>query len=108
MTYRVLISQTAERDIRQAVAWWREHRSREEAERWYDRIYPAIATLAECPERCPQSPESVLVVTGLRQLHFGVRRKATHRIVFTIQDQEVIILRVRHVAQRELEVDDLT
>jgi plasmid stabilization system protein ParE len=108
MSFRVLISQTAERDIHQAVAWWSDHRSRAEAERWYERIYPAIATLSRCPERCPLAPESDLLVTELRHLHFGVRRKTTHRIVFTIQDQEVIILRVRHVAQRELESDDLT
>jgi plasmid stabilization system protein ParE len=107
MSYRITITQVAERDIRQALTWWRDNRSSEQAERWYNKIYPAIATLSKQPDRCPLAPETDLLPTGLRQLHFGVSRKATHRIVFTIEGQEVKVVRVRHFAQRELALDDL-
>lgn len=107
MSYRVLIVPSAENDIRHAVRWWSENRSAEQAERWYNRICPAIATLTQNPERCPLAAETDLLPTGLWQLHFGVSRRATHRIVFTIDDQTVLVLRVRHIAQRALQVDDL-
>lgn len=107
MTYRVLTTRSAERDIREAVAWWRDNKSAAQAARWYEKILPAIATLAENPDRCPISPESDFYPTGLRQLHFGSSRKRTHRIVFTIVGDEVRVLRVRHVAQQDLGPEDL-
>lgn len=107
MTFHVLITARAEADIREAVIWWRDHRSAAQAERWLDKIYPAIATLAMFPQRCPSALETDMLPTGIRELHFGVSAKTTHRIVFTIHGDDVIILRVRHVARRELTADEL-
>jgi plasmid stabilization system protein ParE len=100
MRFRIHVVRAAKRDIREIVEWWSEHRSAEQALRWYTAIVPAIETLADCADRCPASPETDLVATGLRQLHFGLGRKATHRIVFTIVGQEVRVLRIRHAAQQ--------
>lgn len=108
MTYEVEISKPAENDIRVAFEWWRNNRSADEAERWYDMIIPAIATLSENPDRCPLTQETELLPTGLRQLLFGAGRKTTHRIVFTIDGERVVILRVRHVAQHDLTEADLS
>lgn len=107
MTYRVIITGPAKRDIRWIVDWWRDHRSGEQAGRWYRKIFPAMAGLSKHPDRLPFAPEADLVPSGLRQLHFGLSRKATHRIVFTIVGQEVRILRVRHAAQNSLTLGDL-
>lgn len=107
MIYRIVISEAAEQDIREAVAWWRDHRSALQAERWLDQIYSALDSLSKWPTRCPFAPETELLPTGIRQLLFGVRQKSTHRIVFTIADQTVVILRVRHVARQELTAEDL-
>ncbi|HWL07093.1 MAG TPA: type II toxin-antitoxin system RelE/ParE family toxin [Planctomicrobium sp.] len=108
MSYRVLITGPAKRDLRAIVAWWSEHRSTEQAQRWYSRIYPAIAALSEQPDRCPLAPETDLLPSGLRQLHFGLSRRTTHRILFTIVGGEVRVLRVRHTAQNDLSADGLT
>ena len=35
-------------------------------------------------------------------------RRPTHRIIFTVADDVVLVLAVRHVAQDELQPDDLT
>lgn len=75
MTYQIIITGPARNDIRQAVQWWGEHRYKDEAERWYNKIMPVIETLSRDPDRCPVSPEVDLLPTGLRQLHFGVSRK---------------------------------
>lgn len=36
----------------------------------------------------------------LHELHFGLRNKPTHRAVFEIRGDEVIVHSVRHLAQR--------
>jgi len=105
--YQVVITRPAEADIRTAYEWWRDHRSADEARRWYENIFPAIDALRDWPEACPPAPETDLHPNGLRQLHFGIGRRPTHRIVFTIEGLEVIILRVRHTAQRDLRLRDL-
>src|SRR5688572_20146619 len=106
MTYRVIVTARAKADIREAVAWWRDNRSGLQAERWLDKIEPALTSLARTPERCPLAPEADLVETDLRQLHFGVRRKTTHRIIFTVEGADVIIFRIRHIARDSLTADD--
>lgn len=107
MKYQIVLTQLAQADIREAVTWWRDHRSSEQAERWYDKIYPPIGTLSDSPDRCPLAPETDLLSTGLRQLHFGVSRRTTHRIVFTIDGSDVVIFRVRHIARRDMTLNDL-
>lgn len=107
MKYDVEISGPAERDIRQTHAWWSENRSREQADTWYVRILDAIAALADRAAGCPHAPESDLVSTGLRQFHFGIRSRPTHRIVFAIEGDRVVVLRIRHLAQRDLTIVDL-
>jgi hypothetical protein len=44
----------------------------------------------------------------IRELHYGLRNKATHRAVFEVRNDEVIVYTVRHLAQRDLTPDDLT
>jgi plasmid stabilization system protein ParE len=105
--HSVQIAEPAERDIRSSHDWWREHRSAEQADRWYENIYAAIQTLRSMPTRCPLAPESDLHPAGLRQLSFGIGRRPTHRIIFTVERDTVIILRVRHASQRDLTADDL-
>ena len=78
--YRVLVAEPAELDIASAYEWWRSEKSAEQAERWYAQIGHAIETLRASPERCPVSPESELLATGLRQLAFGIGRRPTHRM----------------------------
>lgn len=107
MNYKILITETARNDLRQIVNWWSQNRSIQQAEAWYDKIFPAIQTLTNHPERCPVANEYDLLDGALRQLHFGVSRKTTHRIVFTISNGTVVILRVRHIAQDSLSPDDL-
>jgi len=103
----VEITEPAEHDIRSTYDWWSQHRSTEQANRWYNDIFKAIVTLRSMPLRCPSAPESDLHPTGLRQLLFGSGRHPTHRIIFTIDGDTVTILRVRHTSQGELEAGEL-
>jgi plasmid stabilization system protein ParE len=104
---RVVISAPATRDIEAAYDWWRTNRSEEQAHRWYCAIYTAIQSFRQMPERYSFATESDLLSQGIRQLLFGMGRSVTHRIVFAIDDNTVIVLRVRHSSQDSLPSRDI-
>ncbi len=108
LMYPLHITRRAEADIESSYHWWLTNRSAEQANRWYQEIWMAIRSLRQSPERCRHASESDLHPTGLRELLFGIGRRPTHRIVFTIEEGEIRIVRVRHTSQRVLGEDDLT
>ncbi len=105
--YQVKITEPAKQDIRSSFEWWRINRSAEQADRWYRGIHKSITSLCKMPERCGQAPEADLLDGNMRQLLFGIGRRPTYRIVFTISDKVITILRVRHSSQDTLGSDDL-
>ena len=107
MSLRVIITEQAEREMQSAFNWWAEHRSKRQADRWYARLAEAIAGLSENPERHGQSRERDRFAYEIRDLLFGLGRRPTHRAVFAIRGEEVVVLTVRHVGQRDLSPDDI-
>lgn len=99
MSRTVVVTEQAAREIEVIAEWWAHERSVEQAERWYTGIRQAITTLAEQPERCPLATEHLDFHYELREELFGVSSRPTHRIVFTIVKQTVVVLAVRHGAQ---------
>lgn len=94
------------RDLQAAHDWWAEHRSREQAISWYRGVLAAIRSLANKPERFAKAIESELLSWEVRELHFGLGGKPTHRVLFGVQNADVVIYRVRHLAQDYLTGDD--
>jgi|ERR1043165_8860790 plasmid stabilization system protein ParE len=107
MSFRVVITEQAEREMQSAFNWWAEHRSKSQADRWYAGFAKAIADLSENPERHSQSRETDRFTYEIRDLLFGIGRRLTHRAVFTIRGEEVVVLTIRHVAQQDLSPDDI-
>jgi plasmid stabilization system protein ParE len=105
--FRILITGPAKRDIQAAHDWWVANRSVEQARRWYQGIYVAIDSLRNTPERCSSATEANLLDQGVKQLLFGLGRRPTHRVVFGIDGDTVIVFRVRHTSQDVLTSDDL-
>ena len=103
----LIITGPAKRDIEAAYDWWAENRSGEQAQRWYIGIHAAIEALRSMPERCPLASETDLLTQGVRQQSYGLGRRATHRVVFAIDDSTVVVLRVRHTAQDALSLGEL-
>ncbi|MEP0428989.1 type II toxin-antitoxin system RelE/ParE family toxin [Rhodopirellula bahusiensis] len=99
--FRVETTEKALNDLATQVEWWSGNRSAEQAERWYDEIMLSMRSLSTLPNRCP-----ILIGANfereVRSLLFGLGPGVTHRIYFTINDQTVTVLRVRHTAQQEL------
>ena len=107
MTYRVTILPRAKRQMLEQALWWSENRSAEQAFDWLEGFERALGSLANNPERCAKARESDAFHVVIRELHYGLRSKATHRAVFEIRNDEVMVYCVRHLAQRDLTPDDL-
>jgi plasmid stabilization system protein ParE len=97
MAYRVEVTEIAAAEIDSAYLWLRQ-RSPGAAERWYRGLMASLATLRENPRRCVRVLGSSSGGTEIRQLIYG-RRHGRYRIVFTISDDTVEVLRVRHGAR---------
>lgn len=107
MTYRVTILPRAKRQLLEQAFWWSENRSADQAFRWLEGFEQALASLANDPKRCSRARETIAFQFEVRELHYGLRNKATHRAVFEVRSDEVIVYSVRHLAQRDLAPDDL-
>jgi plasmid stabilization system protein ParE len=107
VTYRVTILPRARRQLLDQAVWWSKNRSVEQAFHWLEGFEKALSGLAQNPERLGIARESEAFEFVLRELHYGLRSKATHRAVFEIRGNEVIVYSVRHLAQRDLMPDDV-
>jgi plasmid stabilization system protein ParE len=103
MTYEVLIAARAEQEAQANHDWWAEHRSAEQAARWYDEFLAVVLSLGQNADHCSLAAENDRFPYEIRQINFGIGRKPTHRIVYTIRPNQVVVLRVRHLAQHEIE-----
>ena len=102
MTYRIELADTAKADLQEATRWIRDEVSPAAADRWLAGLLKAANTLQKQPLRCPLAAESDKFPEDIRLLLHG-KRKKKYRILFTISNDVVIILYVRHTARDELE-----
>lgn len=98
MKYTILIQPSAKADLFEIRTWLLET-SPDYADKWLWGITQAINSLANFPERCPLSPESDAFDIAVRQLLHG-KKPHVYRILFTIEENTVSILRVRHTRQQ--------
>jgi plasmid stabilization system protein ParE len=99
LNYRIIVTPTAEAEAMDAFRWYAE-RSMEAAEKWYAGLYRALDSLAEKPTRCPISQDdTVSLGCEVRLLLYG-KRRGVYRILFSISDDAVWILRIIHGARQ--------
>jgi plasmid stabilization system protein ParE len=107
VSYRVVIVPRAKQQLFEHALWWSEHRSPEQAGSWLTGFEHKLKKLSTNPESFPVARESEEFARKLHELHYGLRSKKTHRAVFEIRDQYVIVHSIRHLAQADLSPDDL-
>jgi plasmid stabilization system protein ParE len=93
LRYAVNVTGPAEKDIQEAYGWLHAEFP-EAAERWFEGIFEAIYGLESFPLRCSLAPESSDHQEQIRQLIY-----ASHRILFAVRSQKVIILRPALLAE---------
>ena len=107
MRRHVTITKPAESDVHTNYAWWAEHRSEEQAKRWLVGIYQAMFQLAEDADTYSGATEAKLRQIGIKQVGFGIGSRATHRILYRVQNDEVIVFRVRALRQDAIALENL-
>lgn len=107
MSLRVVLSEQASVELEAAAAWWMRNRSQEQAARWYVGFSEAIWNLGEAPSQHPLADENDSFPYEIRALHFGLSSRPTHRAVFTVIADSVVVLTVRHAAQAEIIPEDV-
>ncbi|HEY0457545.1 MAG TPA: type II toxin-antitoxin system RelE/ParE family toxin [Pyrinomonadaceae bacterium] len=100
MQFQVVITPSAKADIFEINTWLLENYP-DLAEKWLWGMSEAVTSLSKFPERCPISPESEAFDETVRQLIYG-KKPHTYRILFSIQDEKVYILRVRSTRRQSL------
>jgi|SRR5436190_19628300 len=108
MTYLVRLLPRAKLQLVNTALWWADNRSREQAVLWIDGFEAALQSLANNPEAWPLAPECEAVQLQIREMTFGLGHRKTHRAIFEVRQQEVIVFAIRHLAQDLLTADDFT
>jgi plasmid stabilization system protein ParE len=105
MKFRIELAVSAKADIRGQAQWLRENISPAAATKWVDGLYEVIDTLQTRPMRFPVAAESDKFPEEIHEMLYGKRgkRQHKHRIIFTIREDTVYVLYVRHTARDELE-----
>lgn len=106
MSFRVRVMPRARRQLYESALWWAEHRSTEQAALWLERFEAELESLTIDLQRWPVALESDAAGVEIREMAFGLGKKKTHRAVFRIHDQSVVVYAVRHLAQDQLAADD--
>ena len=105
--FEVVLTRKAKTQLKAIACWWAENCSTAEAEEWYDKAHAAIDSQTSNPMRCSFARENAALEIELRQLLFGKGRKVTHRALFVVKKSQVIVYAIRHLAQNDVQADDL-
>ena len=101
MKFQVKLTRNAKLGIESAYLWLKQY-NQAYADQWFRNLMNSIATLQDKPKRCALARENDNFPEEIRQLIYGKSRNK-YRIIFTVQEQIVYILYIRHSAQSEIE-----
>jgi plasmid stabilization system protein ParE len=100
MKFKVTVHPPVVVDVEAARAYLAEW-SEKSADQWYEAVKTQIAGLEQMPRRFPVAAESKYVNREIRQVLVG-----KYRVLFTVVEQEVHVLHVRHALLPPLERDE--
>lgn len=108
-SYQVILSDLALADLEEAYAWSVKHAG-PAIDAWLRRLRADLNKLSKSPERFAPARESQRTNIPLRETYFGKRGSQVFRIIFTIEPERVVVLRIRRGTRRSLakrELEDL-
>lgn len=104
MKYTVTVLRNARRDYERILEYIAD-RSKPGAAAWAKSFDTALRRLEEFADSCPLAVEDEHVDFEVREILFKTRRGLIYRVLFTIQDNTVVILHVRGSGQDFLDSD---
>ncbi len=105
MKFQVKLTRNAKLEIESAYLWLKQHNP-VYADQWFRDLMNTIATLQDKPKRCALARENDNFPEEIRQLLYGKSRNK-YRIIFTIREDIVYILSVRHGSQSSITFNPL-
>ena len=100
--YRVVFSPSSQEDLKLTLEWLKQKVPMEKVKEWYHSFKEQIESLRHLPKRCPLAPENGLWgKEEIRQLLF-VKYPSVYRVLFTVNEDTVQILNIRHGKRRFL------
>ena len=106
MSYRVRLLNFAAADTQQIYEWLLPC-APQGANAWYDALQVRLAQLQDDADGCGVAAESNRLGEDVRETFFKTRQGRRYRIVFTITESEVLILRIRAPGLRPLKRSDI-
>ncbi|MBX9678353.1 MAG: type II toxin-antitoxin system RelE/ParE family toxin [Gemmataceae bacterium] len=106
MIRRVRILQRVYDDA-EAIFDWLAIRSEQGANRWRDAFFAAVQALSSDADIWSSAPEAARVRTPIRQKFFKTPHGRQYRILYRIDPEEVVVLRVRAPGEPPLSRRDL-
>jgi plasmid stabilization system protein ParE len=101
MAFRVEPTARAKQDLDVILEWLLSNETGDAGLRWFRRLWDAVTSLAEMPQRCPIAPENADFPFEVRQLLYG-HKPHVYRILFTIDEGTVVVLHIRHGRRKYL------
>ena len=101
MKFEVRLTATAEQDIKQTYSYIAEH-GPADPDSWKSDLEQKLASLESFPHRCSIAPENNHVDVTIRQAVF-----VNFRILFSVDEQIVNVLAVRHGARLPLSQQEI-
>lgn len=106
MFYNVEYSDKALDDIESILAWFAEQGAKAAGARWLNLLYAKTDTLEQHPQRCPIVAEFAKSKLEIRKILLG-KRNNKYRVVFRLEQDNVLVLRIWHAARDRLKFEDL-
>jgi plasmid stabilization system protein ParE len=104
--YHVLLTDKAEADVADVLAWFRDQSAHAAGAKWFAQLMAVVDKLETLPERCAKAAEGADLGLDLREILVG-KRRGVYRVIFEIEGRTVHILRVWHSARDALSADDV-
>jgi len=101
MAFRVEPTTRAKQDLDAILEWLLAQEAGDAGLRWFQLMREAILSLSEFPQRSPLAPENAEFAFEVRQLVYG-HKPHQYRILFTVEQDAVIVLHIRHGRRRRL------
>jgi plasmid stabilization system protein ParE len=98
MAYSVRQTAQAYTDLDAILEWLLAQEAGNAGLRWLNGLQESLQSLSESPYRCMLAPENSVFPFEVRQLLYG-RKPHVYRVLFTVEEDTVVILHIRHGRQ---------